>query len=277
MDQRLDATEEFHLSLFGYGGMSDVMFMAFPNQGFTGILKVARDPGYNGPIVNEAKILHAIHEQTGEVCKGLPRPYWYTNGNTDERAQVCFFYFSGTPLATAYTQNMGVCEVAAMGVDIADAFEYVHGCQYVHGDVKPDNILLPFNRGPAILSDFGLATKKNQDTSLEQTTTLFGTVEYMAPEQARCEPIDFRADYFSLALVVREGLLREKLVTKGDFREIVHKRIRYNKLDRLRIHEEIRLQYGQNLADAVALAAHENKEARRIVPLQIELSLLCAD
>ena len=71
----------------------------------------------------------------------------------------------------------------------------------VHRDIKPSNILLENGVERVKLTDFGLA-RAVDDASLTQSGVVAGTPLFMAPEQARCETIDHRADLFSLGAVL---------------------------------------------------------------------------
>jgi serine/threonine-protein kinase len=71
----------------------------------------------------------------------------------------------------------------------------------IHCDVKPSNILLENGVERVKLTDFGLALAVD-DASLTQSGLVAGTPQYMAPEQARGEPFDHRADLFSLGSVL---------------------------------------------------------------------------
>src|SRR5262249_18273251 len=64
-------------------------------------------------------------------------------------------------------------------------------------DLKPANIILENGIRPVRVQDFGLARAADA-SSVTQTGVLTGTPQYMAPEQARGEPVDQRADLFSL-------------------------------------------------------------------------------
>jgi len=92
-------------------------------------------------------------------------------------------------------------EVVRTGIQIASGLAAAHGRNLIHRDIKPGNILLEKKTGRAKISDFGLAQAvKNDSTS--RPTLLVGTPEYMAPEQARGDAVDHRADLFSFGSVL---------------------------------------------------------------------------
>jgi hypothetical protein len=86
---------------------------------------------------------------------------------------------------------------------IAGALDAAHRRGLVHRDVKPANVLLDEDEH-AYLTDFGI-TKQRRDAAGE-TDQAAGTLDYMAPEQIRGEPVDGRADGYALACVLYECL-----------------------------------------------------------------------
>ncbi|HEY8504742.1 MAG TPA: protein kinase [Gemmataceae bacterium] len=89
-------------------------------------------------------------------------------------------------------------ELLRLGAQVADALAAAHAQGLIHRDVKPANILLEEGGARARLSDFGLA----QAAGADGAGTVAGTPAYMAPEQARGEPLDPRADLFGLGCVL---------------------------------------------------------------------------
>ncbi len=83
----------------------------------------------------------------------------------------------------------------------------------VHRDISPQNVMLNFAGGVKLL-DFGIAKAA---LAVEQRPEDFkGKLEYMAPEQARLEDVDRRADIFSVGIMLWEALTRRRFYEKGE-------------------------------------------------------------
>jgi serine/threonine protein kinase len=78
-----------------------------------------------------------------------------------------------------------------------DALAAVHAAGVVHGDVSPDNVLVSDDGARAVLVDFGLARAPSMPAL--PAGPFRGTLVYAAPEVARGEPFDARADVFAMA------------------------------------------------------------------------------
>jgi serine/threonine protein kinase len=92
-------------------------------------------------------------------------------------------------------------EVLRVGRQVAAGLAAAHAQGLVHRDIKPANILLEEGVERVKITDFGLA-RAIDDASLTRSGVIAGTPQYMSPEQARGEPVDHRADLFSLGCVL---------------------------------------------------------------------------
>jgi hypothetical protein len=100
------------------------------------------------------------------------------------------------------TGPLEVADVLHIGQQIARGLAAAHEQGLIHRDVKPGNILLESHVEQKVkLTDFGLA-RAADDASLSQSGVVAGTPLYMAPEQARGDALDHRADLFSLGSVL---------------------------------------------------------------------------
>jgi hypothetical protein len=92
-------------------------------------------------------------------------------------------------------------EVVRIGSQAAWGLAAAHARGLIHRDVKPANLLLEDGLDQVKITDFGLA-RTADGVGLTQTGVVAGTPGYMAPEQARGEAVDHRADLFALGAVL---------------------------------------------------------------------------
>ncbi|MEZ0227531.1 MAG: serine/threonine-protein kinase, partial [Planctomycetota bacterium] len=96
-------------------------------------------------------------------------------------------------------------EIVDTMIATASALGGAHERNMIHRDVKPSNVMID-RSGNVKVMDFGLAKAASADGSLTQSGVIMGTPNYLSPEQGRGDPIDGRADLYSLGVVMYELL-----------------------------------------------------------------------
>ena len=114
-------------------------------------------------------------------------------------------YMPGGTLKRYLGKPMPYRQAASLLMPVAEALAYAHSKGIIHRDVKPANILLSEDGRP-MLSDFGVAKVVDSEEThgLTATGASIGTPEYMAPEQALGEKVDYRVDIYSMGVILFE-------------------------------------------------------------------------
>jgi len=139
----------------------------------------------------------------------------YQAGEADGVLYIAMRYVEGTDLKALLARE-GALEPAralALCEQVAGALDTAHARGLVHRDVKPANVLLD-EAGHAYLADFGLTKQASSISGLTGTGQLVGTVDYVAPEQVKGEPVGGRADEYALACVLYQCLAGEAPFTR---------------------------------------------------------------
>jgi tetratricopeptide (TPR) repeat protein len=121
-------------------------------------------------------------------------------------------YIQGADLATILTREgrLPVPRALRIARQVASGLSAAHEAGVVHRDLKPPNIMIDED-GHAVIMDFGIA--RSADTGGSTVAgTVVGTLAYMAPEQARGEDVDQRADIYAFGLILHDMLVGGRLV-----------------------------------------------------------------
>ena len=123
-------------------------------------------------------------------------------------------YVEGQPLYEMIRAHGRLAPRVAVPIAIqaCQVLDVAHENQLVHRDVKPDNMMVIEGRDQNLtikMLDFGIAKILDGEAGagLTQTGMMFGTPEYMSPEQASGTGVDHRSDIYSLGVVLYEMLV----------------------------------------------------------------------
>jgi len=148
-------------------------------------------------------------------------PLYDFGKSLDGRVFLAMELLSGEPLdkRLSRTGGMDYREAIEIGIEACKALEAAHGAGLVHRDLKPANLFLTKDGGLKLL-DFGVAmaladVATEQKEKRQKGFAIFGTPEYMSPEQVAGEPVDGRCDIYALGCVLYE-LVTGSPVFEGD-------------------------------------------------------------
>ena len=157
-------------------------------------------------------------------------------GYTEEgNAYFVMEYVEGRSLADVMKeQHLLPLEFAvAVASQIAVALYSAHGKGIIHRDLKPENILLTNKDGnyPFVkIVDFGISKILQSDAkpderlrTLTKSGAIFGTPEYMSPEQAAGESVEPASDIYSLGVIMYEMLTGRLPFFDDNYMKILHK------------------------------------------------------
>src|SRR5207302_4255920 len=126
-------------------------------------------------------------------------------------------------------------EARRLLIQACKALEHAASLGIVHRDIKPANFLLANDEGRCRvkLTDMGLSRMENEeDFRVTRDGTTVGTVDYMAPEQARdSSAADVRSDIYSLGCTLYQMLTGQPPFAEGGLGERVYKHLAVDPLD----------------------------------------------
>lgn len=200
--------------LIGRGGMADVYLGRDERLGRTVAIKMmradlARDPQFQTRFRREAHASAALNHpnivavfDTGE--EELPG----TNGQPGVACPYMVMeYVDGDTLRALLRKDEVTIDLAVEWTEgVLAAVAYSHENDIVHRDIKPGNVMVD-KSGAIKVMDFGIARAlSDSSATMTQTQAVVGTAQYLSPEQARGESVDFRSDLYSVGCVLFELL-----------------------------------------------------------------------
>src|SRR5262245_361523 len=159
--------------------------------------EVARDAEMARRFQSEIKLARKVSHKN--VCR------IHEYGEDQGLRYISMEFMEGVDLRQVLRERGGLRgdEAFDVALQVADGLEAIHDVGVIHRDLKTPNIMRDA-RGNARLMDFGIAKEWGKGGTLTATGLVVGTPEYMSPEQARGEKVDFRSDLYALGIVVFE-------------------------------------------------------------------------
>jgi predicted Ser/Thr protein kinase len=157
--------------------------------------------------VSEIKLARKVSDR--HVCR------IFEYGEDAGLRYICMELVDGVNLKQQVQENGPLPheEAYEAAVQIADGLSAIHEAGVIHRDLKTPNIMRD-TRGIVRLMDFGIA-RGEESVGLTMAGQVMGTPEYMSPEQALGQKLDFRTDIYSLGIVIFE-LFTGQVPFRGD-------------------------------------------------------------
>ncbi len=195
----------------GTGGMASVYLAAHVQTGAQAAIKVLH------PALMDNAEMSERFRREAHAARSIRHPnvvsVWDFGRLPDGCHYMVLEYIPGEDLCMRLHREKPFAQVRAakIALQVADALVTAHAAGVVHRDLKPDNIMLIERGGDTDfvkVVDFGIAKVAVQrGPALTTIGSVFGTPEYMAPEQARGVAVDQRTDLYTVGIVLYEMLV----------------------------------------------------------------------
>jgi eukaryotic-like serine/threonine-protein kinase len=125
----------------------------------------------------------------------------------DGQVYLTMEYLEGCPLSRVIADGpISFGRLVDLSVQTCHALAAAHAKGIIHRDLKPENLFVVDDGTRVKILDFGIAKVSfgGEGANLTQTGAIFGTPNYMAPEQALGKKVDHRADIYSMGIILYE-------------------------------------------------------------------------
>jgi serine/threonine protein kinase len=190
-------------TVLGEGGMGIVYRAEDTRLGRTVALKAVA-PRFSGDTIRRERLRREARAAAALSHPGIATVFALEE--IDGEVYIASEYVDGETLRDEFRRARASFDTTmSTAVEIARALAAAHAMGIVHRDLKPENVMRS-RAGSVKILDFGLARVPDAGAgpSLTADDARLGTPGYMAPEQLRGEPVDFRADLFAFGVLLHE-------------------------------------------------------------------------
>lgn len=205
----------------GRGGMSSIYLAQRLRDQLPLVLKIL-----DKRLCGDREMQLRFIRESGIVC-GIDSPHvvkLYDQGISDSHMYIAMEYIAGGDLKARIRQGIAPAQALHYLADIARALDAIHRAGVIHRDVKPQNVMFRGD-GTLVLIDFGVSKSAREARPLTSQGQLYGTPNYLSPEQSQGKPADARSDLYSLGAVFYEMLTGSKVYSSDSALEVIHKHV----------------------------------------------------
>lgn len=204
--------------VLGQGGMGQVFLAEDQTLGRRVAVKLLT-PDYSGTTAldrlrQEARLQASLEH---------PRIVRLYDVGRDRQTYLVLEYVEGADLGDLL-KRFSLPQVMVVLADVLAGLEEAHRRGMIHRDLKPQNVLVSL-RGDAKICDFGVGRIIDEEAArLTRIGSTVGSAQYMAPEQASGQPLDGRADLYSVGIILYQAATK-RLPFDGTQLEILHQQV----------------------------------------------------
>lgn len=200
--------------VIGHGGMADVYVGKDTRLGRKVAIKIlkselAYDPVFLARFRREAQASASLnHPNIVAVYDTGEEVHRDENGQDVHIPYIVMEYVDGRTLRSILQlqKRLPQDDCAEIVLGVLSALEYSHKIGIIHRDIKPANVMIAHS-GMVKVMDFGIArAMADSAATMTQSQGVVGTAQYLSPEQARGEVVDFRSDLYAVGCLLFELL-----------------------------------------------------------------------
>jgi serine/threonine-protein kinase len=226
---RVIADRYLILARIGEGGMGRVYLAEHVKMTRQCAIKVM-----NPSLVTDSESLQRFAREASNAARILHPNVAavFDYGEAEKIVYLVMEYVDGESLSTILEREHVLEPRRAIEIarQVADGLAAAHELGIVHRDLKPDNVIIARTRGgkeiPKVV-DFGIAKAMSEapQDALTRSGLVIGTPEYMSPEQLLGDPVDARADIYSLGCILYQMLTGEPAFAAESREQMIRRRL----------------------------------------------------
>jgi len=226
---RVIADRYLMLARLGEGGMGRVYLAEHVKMNRQCAIKVM-----NPSLINDTESATRFSREASNAARILHPNVAavFDYGEADKVVYLVMEYVDGESLSAIIRREGALEPRRAVDIarQVADGLSAAHELGIIHRDLKPDNVIVARSRShrevPKVV-DFGIAKAMSESPkdALTRSGLVIGTPEYMSPEQLLGDPVDARADVYSLGCILYQMLTGQSAFAADTREQMIRRRL----------------------------------------------------